>query len=158
MTINTDQKTKIRAIIDNFPNTQSAILPILFYLQEENRHLDEMLIWELSEMTMIDYQSILDLANYYVMLRPFKVGETLIRICTNVACTVKGQAELLDYVKDKLGINVGETTEDGKFTLLTAHCLACCDHGPAVQINDKYLESMNIKKLERVLGIESIND
>lgn len=151
MTITSEQKTKIKEIINNFPSAQSAILPILFYLQEENRHLDEMLIWELSEMTMIDYQSIMDLANYYVMLRPFKIGEKLIRICTNVACTVNGQAELLKFVKDKLDIEVGETTADGKYTLLTAHCLACCDHGPAVQINDIYMENVTIEKIAKEL-------
>lgn len=149
--INTSQKEKIHKILKYYPDNQSALLPILFYLQDENRYLDDMVLWELSEILDINFQFIKDIAEYYVMLRTKPVGEKLIRICTNVACTLCGGEELVKYIEEKLRIKVGETSKDGKYSLFTAHCLACCDDAPAIQVNDKYYKHISRKDIDRLL-------
>ena len=148
------QKDKIEKILNYYPDSRSALLPVLFYLQDENRYIEDSLLWELSEILTINFQEIKDLADYYVMLRTKPVGEKIIRVCTNVACTLSGGEELVASIEKKLGIKVGETSSDGKYTLLTAHCLACCDQGPAIQINDQYCQNVSEKVLHKLL----IND
>ncbi len=149
--INTVQKEKINKILKYYPDNQSALLPILFYLQDENRYLDDTVLWELCEILDMNFQFIKDIAEYYVMLRTQPVGEKLIRICTNVACTLRGGEELVQYIEEKLQIKVGETSKDGKYSLFTAHCLACCDDAPAIQINDKYFRHISRKDIDRLL-------
>lgn len=149
--IETQQKEKIKKILTYYPDKQSALLPILFYLQDKNRYLDDMVLWELSEILTLDYQTIKEITEYYVMLRTRPVGKKLIRLCTNVACTLCGAEELLAYISEKLGIKVGETSKDGKYSLFTAHCLACCDDGPALQINDKYYKHISRKDVDQLL-------
>ena len=149
--ITTVQKEKIQKILKYYPDKQSALLPVLFYLQGENRYLDDKVLWELCEILGMNFQSIKDVAEYYVMLRTKPVGEKLIRICTNVACTLCGGEELVEYIEEKLRIKVGETSKDGKYSLFTAHCLACCNNGPAIQINDKYYNHISRKDIDRLL-------
>jgi NADH:ubiquinone oxidoreductase subunit E len=149
--INMVQKEKIHKILKYYPDNQSALLPILFYLQDENRYLDDMVLWELCKTLDIDFQFIKDVAEYYVMLRTQPVGEKLIRVCTNVACTLCGSEELVEYMEEKLRIKVGETSKDGKYSLFTAHCLACCNNGPAIQVNDKYYKHISRKDIDRLL-------
>lgn len=149
--INTVQKEKIHQILKYYPDNQSALLPILFYLQGENRYLDDVVLWELCEILDMNFQFIKDIAEYYVMLRTKPVGEKLIRICTNVACTLCGAEELVEYIEEKLRIKVGETSKDGKYSLFTAHCLACCDNAPAIQVNDKYFKHISRKDIDRLL-------
>lgn len=147
----TCQKEKIQKILTYYPDNRSALLPVLFYLQDENRYLNDNMLWELSEMLSIDYQAIRDIAEYYVMLRTRPVGEKIIRVCTNVACTLSGGEELVAYLEKKLQIKVGETTKDGKYSLFTAHCLACCNEAPSIQINDRYHKHIFQKELDRLL-------
>ena len=149
--INMVQKEKIHKILKYYPDNQSALLPILFYLQDENRYLDDMVLWELCEILDMNFQFIKDVAEYYVMLRTQPVGEKLIRVCTNVACTLCGSEELVEYMEEKLRIKVGETSKDGKYSLFTAHCLACCNNGPAIQVNDKYYKHICRKDIDRLL-------
>ena len=149
--INAVQKEKINKILKYYPDNQSALLPILFYLQDENRYLDDMVLWELCEILDMNFQFIKDVAEYYVMLRTQPVGEKLIRVCTNVACTLCGSEELVEYMEEKLRIKVGETSKDGKYSLFTAHCLACCNNGPAIQVNDKYYKHISRKDIDRLL-------
>ena len=149
--ITTVQKEKIQKILKYYPDKQSALLPVLFYLQGENRYLDDKVLWELCEILGMNFQSIKDVAEYYVMLRTKPVGEKLIRICTNVACTLCGGEELVEYIEEKLRIKVGETSKDGKYSLFTAHCLTCCNNGPAIQINDKYYNHISRKDIDRLL-------
>ena len=149
--INTVQKEKIHKILKYYPDNQSALLPILFYLQDKNRYLEDMVLWELCEILDMNFQFIKDIAEDYVMLRTKPVGEKLIRICTNVACTLCGAEELVEYIEKKLRIKVGETSKDGKYSLFTAHCLACCDNGPAIQVNDKYCKHTSRKDIDRLL-------
>ena len=151
MTLTSENKGIISNITKDFPKKESALLPVLFYIQDEYNYLDEMIMWELSELLMIEYDYIKEIADYNVMLRTHPVGEKIVRVCTNVSCTLKGGEELLEYLINKLGIKVGETTADKKHSLFTAHCLAHCNHSPAVQINDQYHEYVTLENIDEIL-------
>jgi NADH-quinone oxidoreductase subunit E len=85
------------------------------------------------------------------MLYRQPVGRHVIKVCRNIACSLLGAERLLEHLKTKLGIGEGETTADGRFTLLTVECLASCGTAPAMQVNDTYHERLNEAEIDRIL-------
>jgi NADH-quinone oxidoreductase subunit E len=82
-------------------------------------------------------------------LRP--VGRNLLQICTSISCHIGGAGRLLEHCRKRLGIELEETTPDGKFTLIEVECIAGCDRAPSMQVNDKYHEPMDVPKLDALL-------
>jgi NADH-quinone oxidoreductase subunit E len=80
------------------------------------------------------------------------VGENLIQVCTNISCSLLGAEHIVEHLKSKLGIDVGETTPDNKFTLVTVECLGSCGTAPMMQINDTYYENLTEEKIDRILA------
>ncbi|MGD9403565.1 MAG: NAD(P)H-dependent oxidoreductase subunit E, partial [Anaerolineae bacterium] len=75
----------------------------------------------------------------------------LIQVCTNISCSLMGAEHLLSYLSRKLGIEVGETTSDGKFTLLEVECLGSCGTAPMMQVDDAYYENLTEEKVDQIL-------
>jgi NADH-quinone oxidoreductase E subunit len=90
-------------------------------------------------------------ASFYTMFNRQPVGENLIQVCTNISCSLLGAEHIVEYLKDKLGIDVGETTPDNKFTLAIVECLGSCGTAPMMQINDTYYESLTEEKIDQIL-------
>jgi NADH-quinone oxidoreductase subunit E len=78
-------------------------------------------------------------------------GRYLLQVCTTISCQLCGTATLVDHLKQKLGIDFGETTEDGRFTLMDVQCLGACGQAPIIQINDDYYDELTIEKLDELL-------
>ena len=91
-------------------------------------------------------------ATFYTMLNKEPVGRHLIQVCTNIACSLLGAEHLVEHIRTKLGIGVGETTPDGKFTLLEVECLGSCGTAPIMQIGDRYYEDLTEEKIDRILA------
>jgi len=80
------------------------------------------------------------------------VGKYLIQVCANLSCSLMGADNLIRYLKDRLGVQVGETTPDNKFTLVTVQCLGSCGTAPMMQINDQYYEKLDEARIEQILA------
>jgi len=91
-------------------------------------------------------------ASFYTMFNRQPVGENLIQVCTNISCSLLGAEHIVEYLKNKLGIDVGETTPDNKFTLVTVECLGSCGTAPMMQINDTYYENLTEEKIDQILA------
>jgi len=89
--------------------------------------------------------------SFYTMFNREPVGENLIQVCTNISCSLLSAEHIVEYIKNKLGIDVGETTPDNKFTLVTVECLGSCGTAPMMQINDTYYENLTEEKIDRIL-------
>ena len=85
------------------------------------------------------------------MLYTQPVGEHVIQVCTNITCSLLGAEHIVDYIGRKLGIEVGQTTPDGKVTLLTVECLGSCGTAPMMQVDETYYESLTEEKIDRIL-------
>lgn len=94
-----------------------------------------------------------EVATFYTMFNREPVGEHFVQICTTTPCQLGGCGSdlILQKIKDHLKIGVGETTKDGKFTLIEAECLAACSNAPMVQINDDYYEDLTPESIVKVL-------
>lgn len=145
---------KVREIIDRYPEgkQKSALIPVLHLAQAEFEG------W-LSPETMDYVASLLNIlpievyevATFYSMFSLKPVGKCLLEICRTGPCCLRGAEEIIDYLENKLGIKVGETTPDGMFTLKAVECLASCGTAPMMQVGEYYHENLTPEKLDELL-------
>ena len=90
-------------------------------------------------------------ATFYSMLSVKKKGRNIVRICSSPSCFLNGSLNILEGAKKILGIDINETTKDGKFSLESTSCIGCCDKAPAIMINDKLITNLTREKLRQLL-------
>lgn len=145
---------KANKILARYPEDRKAsgILPILDLAQRENggwlSKEAQDYVAELCEVAPI---RVYEVASFYTMYYTQPVGEHVVQVCRTTTCWLKGSDDLTDCAKAKLGVGLGETTKDGKFTLIEVECLGACANAPMVQINDDYFEDLDASKFEAVL-------
>ena len=123
------------AIIAKYPNSRSAILPLLFLVQSVEGHVTENGMRDVAEILGLTPAEVLASGSFYTMLKRRPQGEYLVSVCRNISCTHLGSRKVMRALESELGIGPGETTADGKFSLEAAECLATCDGAPSLQIN-----------------------
>jgi NADH-quinone oxidoreductase subunit E len=122
-------------IVAKYPNSRSATLPLLFLVQSVEGYVSEDGMREVADILGITPAQVLASSSFYTMLKKRPQGDYLISVCRNISCTHNGARHVIAALQERLGIEVGETTEDGKFSLEAAECLATCDGAPSMQIN-----------------------
>mgnify|MGYP000105988694 CR=1 FL=1 len=131
---------------------RSALLDALYAAQKRYGYLDEEALRHVAEQLSLPLKDIYSTASFYSLYRTKPTGQYLIQVCEGLVCSLRGGAErLVDYLREKLGIEVGETTPDGKFTLETVQCLAACDTSPAMRINDELYENLTLKEVDAII-------
>lgn len=147
-------KTEIDHWVAKYPSDQkqSAVMSALMIAQEENGGwLTQDLIHSVAEYLEIPAIRAMEVATFYSMYELKPVGRHVINLCTNVSCLLCGSDGVVDYLKEKLGIGFGETTEDGRFTLKEVECLAYCDGAPVMLLNKTYYTNLTPELIDSVL-------
>ena len=98
-----------------------------------------------------------EVANFYTMFNKQPVGKNLIQVCRTTPCMLRGAKDITNTCRNKLGIELGETTEDNKFTLVEVECLGACVAAPLVQINNDYHENLTPESMEKLIDKLSKN-
>lgn len=142
---------KIEQIIERYPTTKGAILPVLNLVQDELGHLSDDALLYIADLLKVTPAQMRGVATFYSMYHNKSVGENIIYVCTNISCTLLGAESVLDHISKKLGISVGETTKDKKFTLSTLECLGACDMSPALMINEDLYGNLTSQKVNEIL-------
>ena len=146
-------KRDISKIRDEYPDAQSALLPALYLAQQDYcGWLPEQAFDEVAEAMGLPPTQVAAAATFYTMLNKKPVGRHLIQVCTNISCSLLAAEHLLSYISRKLGVEVGETTEDGRITLLEVECLGSCGTAPMMQVDDAYYENLTEEKVEQILA------
>lgn len=143
--------SEIKSILARYPDHRSGILPALHYTQDKVGFLSTEVVNELSVITEIPAAEIKSVIQFYTLFRKSKTGRYIIEVCATLPCALCGSNNILDYIRDKLEIDVGETTPDGRFTLLKAECLGNCDRAPVMQINLKDYDNLTEEKIDEIL-------
>lgn len=159
-----DERRRIAArIVAKYPNARSAVLPLLFLVQSAEGYVTESGMREVAELLGLTPAEVLASASFYTMLKKRPTGEYLISVCRNITCTHLGARALIAALEERLGVGVGESTADGRFTLEAVECLATCEGAPSMQINyeDFYKVTPEravelVDRLERGEKIESV--
>lgn len=153
-TFTPDNMQKIEAIIAKYPEGRqaSAVMPLLDLAQRQNGGwIPEAAMEEIGRILDMPRIKVFEVATFYTMYNLRPVGKHLIQCCTTTPCWLRGSADIVKAAEKKLGIKVGETTADGKFTMVDVECLGACCNAPMVQINDDFYEDLTPDSMTAIL-------
>jgi NADH-quinone oxidoreductase E subunit len=140
-------------IIAQYPQRKAAIMPLLWLVQEKLGYIPKEAIDEVAELTGTTPVHVEAVVKFYEMFHERPVGKYQLMLCTNVSCLLRGADKTLQKLKEVLGIDVGETTPDGLFTLEEVECLAACDKAPVLLVNAVELfENVTPDKVEQIVA------
>jgi NADH-quinone oxidoreductase E subunit len=143
---------RVKEVMTHYPNKQAALLPIMHIVQEEKGYVPEELEADIAETVEVPVVKVREVISFYTLFNRQPVGKYHVQMCRTISCTLCGHRDLLNYTKEKLGIDVGQTTPDGKYTLSVVECLAACEMAPAMQINDKYYGNLSTQRIDEILS------
>lgn len=148
----TDQtKKKIEEIASRYASKEAALLPVLHLVQREKGFISKQEEKQVAHLLNIKPIKIKEVVTFYTMFNQKEVGKYHIQVCSNLSCSLLGAESLIDHLKDKLGIEVGETTSDQKFTLTTVECLGACEQAPCMMVNFDYFGNLDKGKIDNIL-------
>ena len=136
-----DKLNKVKEIVARYPagKQKSALIPVLHLAQEAfGGWLSAATMDYVASLLQLEPIEVYEVATFYSMFNLKPVGTYLFEVCQTGPCTVSGSDQIIDYIKNKLGIGVGETTADGLFTLKTVECLGACGYAPMMQLGKHY--------------------
>ena len=151
---NEQQLSKVSEIIARYPQgkQKSALLPVLHMAQNVfGGWLDVPVMDYVATLLEIEPIEVYEVASFYSMYNLKPVGKHLFEVCQTGPCMLNGSDDIIDYIKQKLNINVGETTADGMFTLKTVECLGACGYAPMMQYGKTYREHLTKEKVDNII-------
>ena len=144
-------KEKVEVFVGRYPNRRSAIMPALYLAQAEHGHLSGDVLLEVADVLDVPEIWVYELATFYDMFHTEPVGKFHIHVCTNISCLLLEAEGIVAHLENRLGIDRGDTTPDGLFTLATAECLGSCDTAPVLQVNNVFYENLSEKRIDEIL-------
>jgi NADH-quinone oxidoreductase subunit E len=144
-------REEIDAILAKYPTKRSAVLPLCQLAQQDYGYMSPEAVRAVAEILELDPTEIQSLVGFYTLLREKPTGKYVIEICDDLPCALRGADEFAAHVCQKLGIESGETTEDGLFTVERVMCVAACNRAPVAQINLEYYEDLDPSTFDALL-------
>jgi NADH-quinone oxidoreductase E subunit len=132
-------RERLVKLLSEYRRKPDALLTALYLVQAECNHLSDEVLTELAAILEMPKSVIYEVTTFYSLYSTRPQGTNIIMVCQNLCCFLRGTDEVIMAFVRELGIQPGETTPDGKFTLRAVECLAACERGPAVQINEKLM-------------------
>ncbi|MFI5096608.1 MAG: NADH-quinone oxidoreductase subunit NuoF [Candidatus Acidiferrales bacterium] len=136
---------------NRYPVKRSALVPMMLYAQDEYGYISDDMVNELASRLDLRPVEVEETLAYYSMLHRKAMGKHHVQICTNVACMLRGGAQLLQHAKKRLEIGHKEVTQDGVFSLEEVECIGACTGAPAMQVNYDYYENLTPLKFDRII-------
>jgi NADH-quinone oxidoreductase subunit E len=154
MQFSQEKLNKAQEIMARYPQgkQRSALIPLLHLAQEENAGwLSTEAMDYVAGLLNLKPIEVYEVATFYSMYNLNPVGKYLFEVCQTGPCMLRGSDGIIDYIKEKLGIKVGETTSDGMFTLKTVECLGACGYAPMMQLGKFYKEHLTKEKVDSII-------
>lgn len=142
---------EMRQIMARYPQSRSALLPMLHLVQAVDGRISDAGVQICAELLGISQAQVNGVATFYSMYKRRPAGRHHVGVCTTTLCAVMGGDVLLDQMKDKLGIDEGETTADGEFSLERLECNAACDFAPVMMVNWEFMDQMTPEKANELI-------
>ena len=150
-----EEKLKeVQTIIQRYPQgkQKSALLPLLHMAQDEfGGWLDVPVMDYVASLLSIAPIEVYEVATFYSMYNLKPAGRYSFEVCQTGPCMLNGSDQIIEYIKQKLNIGVGETTSDGMFTLKTVECLGACGYAPMMQLGKNYREHLTKEKVDQII-------
>lgn len=144
-------KKRIEGVLAHYPNKQAGLLPVLRLVQSEKGFIsaeDERIVAVLLGLRPIKVREVV---TFYTLFARKPLGQFHIQVCSNLSCSLAGGEKILEHLKARLGIRIGQTTPDGKYTLTEVECLGACEQAPCMMVNFDYYGNLDPEKIDRIL-------
>ena len=142
---------KFEATVARYPKKEAALLPVLYLAQKEFGHLGPEAIEYVARLMGQAPARVHGVVSFYTMYNVKPIGRHHIQVCRTLSCALRGAEKITALIKKKIGIEPGQTTTDGRFTLSEVECLASCGTAPMMQVDDDYYEGLTEEKLTAIL-------
>ncbi len=146
-----EARERIEKILARYPTKQAALLPVLWVAQETWGWVPKEAAEEVARILDLPPAHVAGVLTFYTMYNLKPAGKNLLQICTSISCHLAGAEGLIERCRERLGIDLEETTPDGRFTMVEVECIAGCDKAPSMIVNDIYYEPMDRAKLDAML-------
>jgi NADH-quinone oxidoreductase subunit E len=147
-----EEKNEIEAGVHEYEQRQAACIDALKIVQRHRGWISDEAVKDISEFLDMTPDELDSVATFYSHIYRRPVGQHVILICDSVSCWIMGYERILKYLQTKLGIGLGETTTDGRFTLLPVACIGACDKAPAVIIDNDIFSNLDERKIDDILA------
>lgn len=151
-TISDEMRREIEELFHHVPHKQAACIEALKVVQKHHRWVSDEALKELSPLLEMSVHDIDSVATFYNIIFRRPVARHVIFVCNSVSCWIMGYPEIIAALKSKLGIEFGQSTPDGRFTLLPIPCLGTCDHAPALLIDEDLHRDLKPEDLDKILS------
>lgn len=138
-------------IFEKYDKKRENVIPLLQDVQEKYGYLSKDNIVLISQYLNVPTSNVYGVATFYNQFRLVPLGKHMIRVCRGTACHVKGSQKILEKLQSDLGINAGETTKDGLFSLETVACVGACSIAPVITIDDEFFGRLQVKDVSSLL-------
>ncbi|MDP7006160.1 MAG: NAD(P)H-dependent oxidoreductase subunit E [Phycisphaerales bacterium] len=139
-------------IMPRYATGQGALMTTLHEVQHEYGYISWQAMVEIAKVLDITPAQVADVVSFYEDYHSEPMGKYIFGICQSIACEVCGHQAVIDHLKQKLGIDVHETTEDGMFSLLGMECIGSCDNAPCALVNGKQYNKLTISKVDEIVS------
>lgn len=143
--------SRINDIVKKYPAKRSALLPALHVAQNQVGWLTRDAMEDVATLLELSLDQVEEVASFYTMYYKQPVGTYVMEVCKTLPCSILGADEIIEYISRKLGIQPGETTADGMFTLFRVECLAACHRAPVMQFNHRYYQDLTPDKVDALI-------
>ena len=147
-----DAMKRFEHILTRYPNKEAALLPTLHLAQEIWGWISPEAVVYIGKLLDLSPANVFGVVSFYNMYNQKPVGKYHVQVCTNLSCMVTNAYDVYDRICERLHINPGETTKDGKFTVVEVECLGSCGTAPVVQVNNDYHENLTVDKVDDLLA------
>ncbi|MDP3937349.1 MAG: NADH-quinone oxidoreductase subunit NuoE [Deltaproteobacteria bacterium] len=149
--LNEAARKEILECTKRYPEKRAALLPALHVLQRDHGWIPQEGMKEVAELLGLKPAEVLEVVTFYTMFNQKQVGRHHIQVCRNISCALRGARRITRHISGKLGIQTGETTPDGQFTLSEVECLGSCGTAPMLMLNDDYHENLTEPRVDEIL-------
>ncbi len=141
----------LAALKKRYPDPKALVLPALWKVQEQEGFISREGMEAVAELTGRSRAEVYGVATFYTMFHLQPIGTYHIQLCKTLSCALNGKESVLQRLQNRLGIDIGETTPDGRFTLSQVECLGACGTGPVMQINDTLYAHLTPDTIDTIL-------
>lgn len=148
-----DNKKRAEAIVSIYPegHERAAVIPLLDLAQRQHGWLPISAMHHVADFLNLPKMRVYEVATFYTMFIRKPIGKYHLQLCTTTPCWLRDSDSILEVIKKKCNIDVGETSDDGLFTLSEVECLGACVNAPMIQINDDYFEDLKPEDMEKII-------
>jgi len=143
---------RVETLLGHYPDKEAALLQVLHIARAEFKTITPEVMEYIAGLLGLSPLQVMDVVSFYTLYPRQEEGRYVIQVCATLSCALLGAESLVDHLEKKLGIKVGGTTPDKKFTLKKVECLGSCGTAPVMQINDDYYENLTVEKIDDILA------